>query len=140
MKSTGTAAIFPSKTQCLVASGKQLPHRARPSPAFRSGDQDDGGTRARSPECIGVASVLGHALRRGVHVKPRKIHGHGLKSYCRSGEKAMQAVNRVETHRQVLSVAANPTAHTWGPKRHYPNWSETNPVGIFCFLFVKQRR
>lgn len=123
MKSTGTAAIFPSKTQCLVASGKQLPHRARPSPAFRSGDQDDGGTRARSPECIGVASVLGHALRRGVHVKPRKIHGHSLKSYCRSGEKAMQAVNRVETHRQVLSVAANPR-HTLGD----PN--VTIPIGV----------
>lgn len=70
------------------------------------GNQEDDGTQARSPECICVASVLGHTLRRGVRVEPRKVHGHGL-ILQKAGEKAMQGVKRVETHRVVLSVTAN---------------------------------
>lgn len=111
------AVIFPFKRQHLAASGKKLPWRGWPSLAFMSGQvtgdrgRGRGRMQARSPEGIGVASVLGHALRRGVHVKPRKIHGHGLKSYCRSGEKAMQGVNRVETHRQVCLLQPTQGTH-----------------------------
>lgn len=66
-------------------------------------------TRTRSPECVSVASVLGHTLRRRVHVEPRKVHVRDVKSYCRGeamrGERldvqtAPRGAGLLHTHRR----------------------------------------
>ena len=133
---TGTSAALSLSKYYLWLQAAQSPLSCRAVPGIQewrgdgNGDGAGAGTRARSPECIRVASVLRHALRRSVHVKPRKVHGHGLKSYCRRREKAMQGVNRLET--QTGPVKANPRRTPRTPTLHNP--SETNLVPVFVFI------
>lgn len=81
--------IFTPQTERSAARTPKLP------PTQPRSHREEG---ARSPECIRVASVLRHTLRRRVHVEPRKVHVHDLKSYCRGWGESKAEVKRLETH------------------------------------------